>query len=522
MSGHQVLQLEVRAKFDVVAPLGGQSKDRILVPVLAHHNFSLCLRRQNIIHPLVLEAREVRMSSFSYPAPFQFGQSGNKPQKERTTPASPRSATESKPSVGASPRRVKRPDGPGRNRGGTPTRTKSADDAFPLDGFGKKCPPTKPVRRLGPKTKSGRHLPKPAAPSRPMPSGARARSPPKRRGVAVSRSSNLESMGSATKARSSSLPRNQQPRSPSPSDSPEEKKPSSLKNFLLSPLRKAPGKTQSGNLEELRKGLQASPGTDSRGRRNQGRRQYEDGNSERSLSPETGKKTSSFKQFLTSPLRKAPGKSKSSDSLKMIAPSLDSDSEEEDFRSSHGRSGSRRGQRSVERSISPEPKKPNSIKQFLTSPMRRATPTRTRSSDSDIGTLPMDSDSEDDNGRSSHSRSLRHQRGGSDKKTKTFKQLLGKKSAPGRTKSGDLKAMTSGGKNRGGRAQSPPRRPLPPEREPSLSPEDTRKPKSMINNLLDNLYDSYVKGEDDEGSEDDMRGMNDSVSRLDMSLTRFF
>ena len=82
-----------------------------------------------------------------------------------------------------------------------------------------------------------------------------------------------------------------------------------------------------------------------------------------------------------------------------------------------------------------------------------------------------------------------------------------------------------GGRNRSGgkgRANSPPRRPLPPEREPSLSPEDTRKPKSLINNLLDNLYDSYVKGDEEEESEDDMRNMHDSVSRLDMSLTRFF
>lgn len=289
----------------------------------------------------------------------------------------------------------------------------------------------------------------------------------------------------------------------------------------MSPLRKAPGKTQSGNLEEMRRNLQSMPGND-RSNRSGRSGHFHDDDDDVSLSP-PGRGPSSLSKFLISPLRKPPGKSKSGDSLKLMAPDLGPDSDDDNRRSSHDRSRSHRQQRKIDRSLSPEPpKKPSSLKAFLVSPLRKP-PTKTRSADLDFMAPDLDSDSEEDHARSSHSRSTRRSSPDKNpKKTKTFKQLLGKKVTPSRTKSSDFEASGSGGRGRKGRAQSPPRRPLPPERELSLSPEDVRKPKSLINNLLDNLYDSYVKGDEGDDEEEDMNNMHNSVSRLDMSLTRFF
>ena len=71
---------------------------------------------------------------------------------------------------------------------------------------------------------------------------------------------------------------------------------------------------------------------------------------------------------------------------------------------------------------------------------------------------------------------------------------------------------------------SPVSRAEPPDREPSLSPEQaSAKPASLLTNLLDSLYDSYVDPkEEDDGSEDFQQYGQGSVSRLDMSLSSLF
>ncbi|KAG7355144.1 hypothetical protein IV203_004500 [Nitzschia inconspicua] len=77
--------------------------------------------------------------------------------------------------------------------------------------------------------------------------------------------------------------------------------------------------------------------------------------------------------------------------------------------------------------------------------------------------------------------------------------------------------------------ESPPRNSSPP-REPSLSPEEIKKPistprtsaSSYVTGFLDKLYDSYINDGDCDGSDDDSdAGGRKPTSFLDLSLTKF-
>jgi hypothetical protein len=64
-----------------------------------------------------------------------------------------------------------------------------------------------------------------------------------------------------------------------------------------------------------------------------------------------------------------------------------------------------------------------------------------------------------------------------------------------------------------------------PQREPSLSPDEVKKPSSSsyITGFLDKLYDSYIKDDDGDGSDDDSEGGygKNSATLLDLSLNKF-
>lgn len=213
------------------------------------------------------------------------------------------------------------------------------------------------------------------------------------------------------------------------------------------------------------------------------------------------KKPSSLKAFLTSPMRK----SKKVDDM----------------------------------SVQSEQQKAASLKQFLISPMRRASNPKSLDMNMSVGKLDLDAHDHtpevdsSNNGSKAGGRRTRRQTANEDykksprkdkAKPKTFQQLLGKKN-PDKNKSGEEEFANGKKKNGPSTEMSPAqRRPRPPERELSLSPEQQpQKPGSMLTNLLDTLYDSYLdpKGSDDE-DEDDFNNLHNSVSRLDMSLSSLF
>lgn len=358
------------------------------------------------------------MPSFAYPSPFQFGETSAAESSSRAPPRDRRA----------------------------PGRAKSNDENF----FTANPSLTKPQRGMGPKTKSGRVLPKP------MPAPHRGgnqqavrvgRSPPEHRGVGKTQSSNLEQMQAGARTRASSLPRKPQAvKHTEPDDYMESgKKPSSLKNFLLSPARNKP---RSGKGGELQASLHSAPDLDSVNR----------------------KKTGPIKQLLATPLRKAPiTKSKSADLEFMAVDSADL-AEPED------REGSAKAK----------------------SRSKGSSSRRRRQADKD-----EDSSSKKD-------------------KPKTFKQLLGKKQPPERSKSEDLVDLRNTRSKSPPRARSPLRRPASPERELSLSPEQPKKPASLLTNLLDSLYDNYMDPKANKDDSEEFENLHASVSRFDMSISSLF
>lgn len=161
--------------------------------------------------------------------------------------------------------------------------------------------------------------------------------------------------------------------------------------------------------------------------------------------------------------------------------------------------------------------------------MRRASNPRSMDVNLSVGKLDLDEDCtknpETDfdarsksGGRRNRSRSSKDDGSKSSKKEKSkpksFQQLLGKKNHPSRNKSEDDEKWKLYRDNHAS----------PDQREPSLSPEqEPQKPGSMLTNLLDTLYDSYLDpkaGEDEE--EDGFNALQNSVSRLDMSLSSLF
>lgn len=353
------------------------------------------------------------MSGFSYPKPFEF-ENENVNEEDKHDGKNKEAAK----------RRA-------------PSRSKSNEESFFSAGTFVASTP----RRLGPKTKSGRHLPKPA-PSIPI----RGRNPPAHRSVGKTQSSNLEQMQAGTRTRSLSVPKSK--RLPvvtgkdkeeeddnddeEEDDSYPEKKPSSLKNFLT--LKKKD--TRDDELKGSLHSLQTSKSCDSQ------------------------KSASSTFKFLR---RKS-----------VSTPTKDNDVEPVDHE-----------------------------------------PTKARSKTSSTGRH-----------RKSYTKDVEEDSSSRRDKTKSFKQLLAKKHPHASSNKRDVEGPP-GDKNRrgrgGGRAVSPSPARCSPEREPSLSPVEVKKPGSLLTNLLDTLYDSYIdpKVKDDDDSEE-LGNLQSSVSRFDMSLSSLF
>ena len=392
------------------------------------------------------------MSGFSYPTPFEFGGGGGG--------GGGGANNDGRPQKSAAPEKR------------TPGRAKSNDEN--LFSAGKSVPT--PQRRIGPKTKSGRCLPKPA-PTLPVrvattssgsghvSSSQRGRAPPTNRGVGKSQSSNLEQMQSGARVRSSSLSKKPGPRKQvQPDDSMEsDKKPSSLKNFLGSSSRDKDKR----NLGDLQTSLHSAP----------------DPNATRGSSDR--QKSGAIKQFLTGSLRR---KSKNDD-LELMIGDINTSSPEPDDRAESAKSKSTQKGSSRQRRSSEHDDEEHSSKKD---------------------------------------------------KPKSFKQLLGKKQPTAKSKNEDLEPMSkSKSRNGRGRDRdrdtapgSPAsatatdtdsaRRPASPERETSLSPEP-RKPASLFTNLLDTIYDSYLDPKAQEGSDnDELDNLHKSVSRFDMSISSLF
>ncbi len=371
------------------------------------------------------------MPGFSYPAPFEF-ENEEKPhqQPRQREPRHPRQQNDDK--NGVAERR-------------TPSRSKSNEESF--FSAGSVAPTTQ--RRMGPKTKSGRHLPKPA-PSIPI----RGKNPPAHRSVGKTQSSNLEQMQIQTGARtrSSSVPKS--PRVARVSEVEEEqeqessaKKPSSLKNFLT--LKKKDGRDD--ELKGSLHSLQTSKSTDSQ-------------------------RSGTFK-FLT----------RKSVSAKANQRPVDQDRVPVNYESDNAPSN--------------------------TSSTRRRKKAAKEYHDYDDN----NSNNNDDNETSSRR-----------DKPKSFKQLLAKKQPNSNNTTIANLEIADGDKHRRRRetravSPSPARRSL--EREPSLSPVEVKKPGSLLTNLLDSLYDSYIDPkarDDDDDDSEELANLHSSVSRFDMSLSGLF
>jgi hypothetical protein len=300
------------------------------------------------------------MSGFAYPEPISFEDAPCKPSSGRKAPG----------------------------------RSKSNDeDLFTASNASKPS-----SGRFLPHSRSGRFLPMPKPKSngsykgKPAPTGKSAPPQPprgrnssrvgsaesKRKAPGKCQSSNLEYMRSQSASR-------QRERSLSPESSPEQpKKPSSLKKFLQRP-KKAIGKTQSSNLEDMQRGLRSSNSAKN------GRSSSRQKAREVSLSPESPekpKKPSSLKQFLLSP-RKPPGATKSSN-LEFMRDNINKTTHSapaERHRVNRARTKKKKP-RDRDRSFSPERKKdkPLSFKTLLgpTRNPKRTGPTRSRSEDLDL------------------------------------------------------------------------------------------------------------------------------------------
>ena len=354
-----------------------------------------------------------------------------------------------------------------------PPRTRSsAKEALPQRGL--------------PKSKSGRHLPKPTAPGSSKLASMRSESPA--RGIGRSRSSSRgrdvivkevpgQSKSSDLSRMSASINRTDRiPRPPqrhedmslSPGEankqsvntrdlSPEPttpKRPSSLKNlsgFLTSPKRRAPGHTRSGNdLDAMRNSLHSC-------------------NSKSSMtecSEESSRKRGSLKKLGNLIPKPTIGRAKSDDELLFM---------QEETK----REVSRPRRRSTATSESNK-EKLRSFKEMI-SPAGKATRNKTTV----------------ENGR---------------RRSSLQDQL------PPVTPKATSRSVTP-------QVIESPQSKASPQREPSLSPEDVQKPSSSsyITGILDKLYDSYIKDDEEDGSDGDSDGGygQNSSNFLDASLTKF-
>ncbi|KAL3914638.1 MAG: hypothetical protein SGILL_006023 [Bacillariaceae sp.] len=385
-----------------------------------------------------------------------------------------------------------------KRRRAPPPRTRSAKEALPQRGL--------------PKTKSGRHLPKPSASSgsgtppmraeSPARGVGRSRSSSRGRDVIVreapspSRSSDLSAMAASTRG----MPRI--PRSPARQSrtlgrdyvdamslSPEEpttkpvsirdqspepspKRPSSLKNlsnFLVSPKRKAPSYSKSGSdLEAMRCSVHSC-----------------DSKSSLAEGKETSRKRGSLKKLGNLIQKTKVGKTRSGDDLSCMQEETKQERSKPMKRRSTATSESNKEKlRSFKDMISPVGKTTKD-KDSTEKPRRRAT-----LKDEQLPPSPRK-----DRRRSSHQTAV-----------------------PPITPKKERRSVAP-------QVTESPRPVSPVDREPSLSPPEVKKSPggSYLTGILDSLYDSYINDDDDgEGSDGDSDcgyGHNSS-NLLDMSLNK--
>jgi hypothetical protein len=368
-----------------------------------------------------------------------------------------------------------------------------------------------PSRSMGPKTKSGRQLPKPAAPPRRVTQGTAGALPPIR----------------------SESPARGNVRRRSRGD-----------DFIREPVRA----TKSSDLEELQVSSHNHRGFRSSSREAEVSTDREN----RDLSPEPSSKPSSFRNmsnFLISPIRQAPAVSKSADSLDAMRASLHSPGSKRGSQLPP-KGDVRRGRRTsatggvgdINEDGAPQTpqNKPRSLKLgVLISP--RLKPTRSRSGDLEKmqdGLPTADEQSKSEPFKLERRPSLATPESNREK-LRSFKALIAMPSPKRSTRSPSPAAIQReqeqnprrGSFQQGINQQSPEKSPSSRRgstsrenvraREPSLSPEEVKKPasSSYITSFLDTLYDSYVdpKGGNDGDSDDDGYG----GGLLESSLNKF-
>lgn len=356
------------------------------------------------------------MPEFAYPTPFEFDCEDESKKKKKEK--GPMVLTE---------RRV------------PPSRSKSNDEnLFTVKTVMPVKQPPSAQRPMGPKTKSGRHLPKPA-PSIPI----RGRNPPDHRSVGKTQSSNLEQLQAAARARSSSVPK-----STRIEESPE-KKPLSLKNLLMK------NKSDANSSDELKESLH---------------------------SQQTSKSSESFKSGSFNFLARKPASTS-----RTTTPDCDIDRSDHEANHARAKTSNRRLKSSKDQDDDTNTKKdkPKSFKQLLAKTQPNSKSTNGVAKISPRENLPVRK------GRETASPKDRH-------------GVHGRAISPNRAKRANR---------------------LSPERDLSLSPVEVKKPGSLLTNLLDSLYDSYMDPKanhnDDDDSEDHQK-FQSSVSRFDLSLSSLF
>lgn len=236
------------------------------------------------------------------------------------------------------------------------------------------------------------------------------------------------------------------------------------------------------------------------------------------------KNKTSLRKFLASPKRKPPSFTKSGSALDAMRSSL---------HSANNQQSSKGGSEDT-------PRKPGSLK-TLGKLMQKTKLQRSKSGDS-VDLMREEAKKEPDSRRRRSTATTESNK----EKLKSFKEMIAS-SNRGASKS---KPAIRSEKRRSLQSELPPVTPkiqrrsmgshfsvetpkvndAPPEREASLSPEEVKRPSnastqsgsSYVTSFLDKLYDSYIKDDDGEDSDEDSEGYgNNSQSLLDMSLNKF-
>jgi hypothetical protein len=405
-----------------------------------------------------------------------------------------------------------------------PVRSKSNDANLPVMTAGNST--VQQGRGLGPKTKSGRQLPKPTAPSRMATKGTAPALPPIR--------SDGPARGSARRS-------------------------SRGQDFIREP----PRPSKSSDLENLRASSHSSSGLRPSGPDGGGNDAVD-----RDLSPEAAQKPSSLKNlsnFLISPIRQAPGFSKSGNDLDALRDSLHSsggrdvlhlppkrDGKPTRRTSAMGMAGDSKSDRAPE---TPQ-RNPRSINNLgvLISPRMKPPRSKSGELESMQGSLHMEDEGTKSEPFKMEKRSSLPTSESNREKLRSFKNMIAMPPLKTSTRSPSPAAVQREQEPKSRRSsmkheqhqqvaeksrrgslqhhQQPPQSPAPRRgsvsskeiktREPSLSPEQVKKPgsSSYIASLLDSFYDSFVADGDEEGSDED-GGYDNSQGLLESSFNRF-